>query len=62
MYMQGSDLVHAAHYEQRQEQAFHEAVAELHNKIVDHRQDRKACQQRALHERAAANDEYACLF
>jgi len=38
---EGSDLIHAAHYEERQEQAFHEAVSELHNKIVDHRMDRK---------------------
>lgn len=38
---EGSDLIHAAHYEQRQEQAFHEAVAELHNKIIDHRDTRK---------------------
>ena len=42
---EGSDLIHAAHYEHRQEQAFHEAVAELHNKIVEHRDDRKDGQQ-----------------
>lgn len=42
---EGSDLIHAAHYEERQEQAFHEAVAELHNKIIDHRDTRKAWMQ-----------------
>jgi len=37
---EGADLVHAAHYDERQEEIFHQAVQSIHQKIVEHRGDR----------------------
>merc|ERR1719163_451565 len=34
-----SDLEHAAQYDEKQEEVFHQAVRELHGKILDHRLD-----------------------
>ena len=50
-----SDLEHAAQYDEKQEEVFHQAVRELHSKIVDHRLDLVQSRQNRtvdLHDRA----------